>query len=311
MIRFACLVIALAACDGRSASMQLASTVVSSQREPSRNPAELRADYAKRTYPIAEKIPDALLQRVDVREEDIDGNDVYTLTPKEKRSHWHLVYTHGGSFVHGIVGAHWDIIGELITATGATVTVPDYPLAPEHPHPAAHTFLETLYRQLVDQVGAQNLVLIGDSAGGNLALIETLRARDAKLPLPARVILFSPWVDLTMHNPTLRKIQLRDPMLRWYEMAEYGRWWAGEKDRADPWVSPINADLKRLPPVDIYQGTDDILYPDAKLLSEHIKAAGGTVNFHETRGAFHDFMGVTFAPEAKAVYRQIGKDLAR
>lgn len=291
--------------------MQLASTVVSAQREPSRNPAELRADYAKRTYPVAEKIPAALLKRVDVKEEDIAGNHVYTLTPKEKRSHWHIVYTHGGSFVHGIVGAHWDIIGELITATGATVTLPDYPLAPEHPHPAAHAFLATLYGQLVAQVGAQNLVLIGDSAGGNLALIETLQARDAHLALPARVILFSPWVDLTMHNPALKKIQLRDPMLRWYEMAEYGRWWAGDQDRADPWVSPINADLHGLPPVEIFQGTDDILYPDAKLLAERITAAGGTAAFHETRGAFHDFVAVTFAPEAKSVYAQIATSLGR
>jgi acetyl esterase/lipase len=229
----------------------------------------------------------------------VAGCAVHTATPKQGRRPLHIIYTHGGSFVNELMGAHWDIVAALVRATGATVTVPQYPLAPEHTHGAAFAMLEAVYRA---RVGGDPIVLCGDSAGGNLALVQALRYRDLGLPLPARLILFSPWLELTMTNPEIAALQPRDPMLWASELAETGRWWAGDADPTGPLLSPVNAALDGLPQIDIYQGSEDVLAPDARRLRDRS-------NYHETAGAFHVFMGATFTPEAKAVFRQIGQTL--
>lgn len=300
---------ALAGGCSSSVSMKVATAYVQATRPPFRTAAELREEYGKRTYPTVAPMSSSLAKKATVTDATIEGHRVLTFTPKQRPSAWHLVYLHGGSFVHELDTPHWDIIESIIDATGATVIAPVYPLAPEHHADEAQAFLDALYADLVARVGAAHVVLCGDSAGGNLALVTALHARDQKHALPARLILFAPWVDITMSNPDVKYRQLDEPMLRWWDMVEFGRWWAGDADRRAPDLSPVHANLAGLPPIDIYQGSRDILAADARLLRDRIQAAHGRVAYHETPGAFHVFMAVTFAPEAKAVYRQIGRDL--
>ena len=289
--------------------MRFAARVVRWQRGKERTAVDLQREFRHRSPPKAAEIPAALRRLVEVEESRPLGRLVYTLAPKRGRSVWHLIYTHGGSFVNELVGAHWQIIAKLVRATGATVTVPLYPLAPEHSHRDAFALLEAVYRERA--ASGAPLVVCGDSAGGNLALVQALRAKELGLPAPAHVILFSPWLDLAMTNPEIAAIQPRDPMLFAGELAECGRWWAAGEDLAHPLLSPVHAELAGLPPVHIFQGADDVLAPDARLLRDRIAAAGGRVEYHETAGAFHDFMGATFTPEARAVFEQIAATLAR
>ncbi len=291
-----------------SLRMRAAALLVAWRRGPVRTPPEMRRDYFGRNYPPPAPIRVGLRKRAGVGEERIAGCPVYTLTPRRGRSPWHIIYTHGGSFVDAITRYHWDAIEELIRATGATVTVPLYPLAPEHEHPRAHAFLEQVYRGVIARTPADRVVLCGDSAGGNLALVQALRYRDLGLPPPAHVILFAPWVDVTMSHPDIPAIH--DPMLWTAELVETGRWWAGSVDPRDPRVSPLHADLRGLPPIQLYQGTDDLFLPDARVLRDRVQAAGGRIDLHETAGAFHVFMAATFLPEARAVYRQIAAHMS-
>jgi len=98
-------------------------------------------------------------------------------------------------------------------------------------------------------------------------------------------------------------------MLRISAIQQYGRWWAGSADPRTPLLSPINADLRGLPPIQIYIGTDDILLPDARKLRERVVAAGGQIQFYEYPGAFHVFVGATFTPEARDAYRKIAESV--
>ncbi len=278
-------------------------------RDRRRTPEQLLADYRARTYPVPPPAPRGLRAIADVREERVLDRIVYRVTPRTSGSRWHVVYLHGGSFVNELLGAHWDIITSLIRATGCSVTVPIYPLAPEHDHRATFELLDRVYADLIVQYEPARIVLAGDSAGGNLSLVHALRCRDRGQPLPAHLILLSPWVDLTMTNPEAAALEPRDPMLYVSHLIETGRWWAGTEDPRRPHLSPVYADLKSLPPVHIYQGTEDVLCPDARLLRDRITAAGGRVEYHETNGAFHVFMGGPIIPEAKAVYRDIAVKL--
>lgn len=293
-----------------SLGMRIVARYVRWTRGRERDAAALERAYRGRRPPKPARITAGVRRRAEIRETTVAGSPVFTLTPKQGASQWHIVYTHGGSFVNELVRPHWDIIDQLMRVTGATISVPLYPLAPEHRHAETFAMLDAHYRALIATVPAKQVILCGDSAGGNLALGQAIRYRDAGLALPGHLILLAPWLDLTMTNPECVKVQPRDPMLWNGELAICGRWWAGTDDPASPAVSPVHAELRGLPPVQIYQGSDDVLAPDARLLRDRLSAAGVRVEYDETPDAFHVFMGATFAPEAQRVFRRISESLA-
>jgi len=216
-----------------------------------------------------------------------------------------LLYLHGGGFVEPLHWAHWDACASLARATGAQVTLPTYPLCPEHSLEECHEHLLSLYTSLAQGSGVEELIIAGDSAGGNLALCLALQALQVVGAPLRRLILFCPWVDLSMSNPEVDDYATRDPMLTRSTLEEWGRWWAGERSMTDPLVSPLYANLSGLPPTDLFLGEDDMLTPDGLALASVMERAGVEVREHVTAGAFHDFMAVTFTPEAKAVYQMI------
>jgi acetyl esterase/lipase len=206
---------------------------------------------------------------------------------------------------------HWHIIESLIDATGATVTVPMYPLAPEHDFNGAIRMLTDVYRSMINSGHSNRMILAGESAGGNLALVQAMVYRDSHLPPPRMVILLSPWLDASLSDPASLALEKDDPVLRVATLRQSGKWWAGSLAPNDPLISPINGNLAGLPLIQIYQGTHDILLPDARRLRDLIRKAGGQVEYYETPGGFHLFMGATFTPEAKQVYAKIGTTLRR
>ncbi len=123
-------------------------------------------------------------------------------------------------------------------------------------------------------------------------------------------MLFSPWVDATLSDPQVLEAEKLDVMLSIDWLREAGRWWAGDHDPKTPLVSPLYGDLRGLAPIQVYIGTHDLFLPDSRRLNERVLAAGGKIEQHETLGGFHVFMGATFTPEAKEVYRQIAESLA-
>lgn len=292
-----------------SLSMRLTTLLLRAQPKPLADAQTYRHTKRQRTYPRPAPIPDSLQLRAFIREEEVDGQVVYTLKPKEGRSDWHLIYTHGGVFVEALISPHWYIIEQLILQTGATVTVPLYPLTPEHTYREAFGFLTRVYQQVLATTPAEKVVLCGDSAGGNLALTQALHFRDLGLPLPGRLLLFSPWLDLALSNPDIAAIEPHDPMLARPGPREAAGWWAGGDDLSLPLLSPLYADLRGLPPVEVFQGTLDILWPDTQRLAQQVQAAGGTLRLHPSPGAFHVFMAATYTPEAQDVFRQIGQIL--
>jgi len=220
---------------------------------------------------------------------EIGGFDVIRLTPHSGSTGTQLVYLHGGAYVFPLGSAHWKLIETLVAQTGATVTVPKYGLAPEYRADAAYELLDAIYDRLTGPV-----FLVGDSAGGGLALGFAMRLRDTGRPAPAGVILISPWLDITMTNPGIAAIAPRDPILAVPGLVEAGRWWAGARDTRDPLVSPALGSVGNLPPLHFYQGGRDILAPDAIAFA---KKAGAHLTLYP--GAFHGFTRARWTPEAR------------
>jgi monoterpene epsilon-lactone hydrolase len=231
--------------------------------------------------------------------QQVDGCDVITLTPKTGASGIEVIYTHGGSYVHPIVRRHWDLLQGVIERTGATITVPLYKLAPEGSMPEAYDLLDQVYDQVTERASNEHRVfLAGDSAGGGLALGEAIRLRDKGGRQPSGVILFSPWIELTLTNPAIAAHERHDPMLKRQSLADAAKLWTD--DLENPLASQINDSLAGLPPLSIYQGGREILLPDVEALAKKAGAAGTKVHLWIAPRAFHVWIAAGWLPEAKA-----------
>ncbi|TXH05940.1 MAG: alpha/beta hydrolase [Nevskiaceae bacterium] len=201
-----------------------------------------------------------------------------------------VLYLHGGAYVTGGYGSHRKLAAAVGEAAQAQVWSPDYRLAPEHPHPAALNDALAVYRSLLEQgQDPDGLSLVGDSAGGNLALELALAIRAAGLPMPASLVLLSPWTDMSLSGESISTHAGRDPMLS----ADWLRWAAevyrGEVALRDPAVSPLFAGLAGLPPMLIQVGTEEILASDALRLHERARDASVPCELQVFDGLWHVF----------------------
>tara|TARA_Y100000815_G_scaffold232876_2_gene223817 strand:+ start:46099 stop:47001 length:903 start_codon:yes stop_codon:yes gene_type:complete len=249
-------------------------------------------------------IPASLRSMCDVEEFLLQDQKVVQLTPKGKASQDHILYIHGGGYIHELAYAHWLIITQLVKHTNAAVTVPLYALAPEHDHTKATPMMDALYDRIAAGRERKKTFVAGDSAGGNFALGLALRRRDAGKSLPDGLILYSPWLDFELKDKAIRDVEPKDVMLGVEGVLLCGKWWAGDADPASPYFSVINADPKGLPPIAIFHGDLDLLVVDARRFAGLCMSAGVKTTYREYPGGFHVFMAATFTPEARDVYHQ-------
>lgn len=199
-----------------------------------------------------------------------------------------VLYLHGGAYCVGSPATHRAITSHLARRTSARIFVADYRLAPEHPFPAAVDDAVAACRALLRDGGSpRRIAIIGDSAGGGLALATALRLRDLGEPLPAALVLFSPWVDLG--TPDRGVEPPGEAMLSRAWTAECARLYLGGRDSKDPLASPINGDLRGLPPTLVQVGQDELLLPDARRLHSALAAAGVPVELQEYPRRWHVF----------------------
>ncbi len=227
-------------------------------------------------------------------DETIAGTRTFRLRRKDAPSAAkRILYLHGGAYVFDFMASQWSIVTGLVDRTHAEVVAPIYPLAPEHQVEAGLTSVEALYRSLVDEVGAGNVIIAGDSAGGGLALALAHRLRDAEVAPPGALILYFPWLDATLSGADQPELEQTDPVLSIDQLREAGRKWSGNQP-ADHKASPLFADHAGLPPVLVLVGTKDLLLSDARRFS----GLHHTAVLQEFPGMFHGFVCAPI-PEAK------------
>lgn len=184
-----------------------------------------------------------------------------------------LLYFHGGAFLEGITKRHWLLINELVQACNGTIVFPDYPLASEHGYHAIQDFALALYQSVSERFSASRVILLGDSAGGGLALSIALQLRNQGAQLPQALVLYSPWLDLTMNNPQLAELEKFDEILSVQGLKAAAVYYA-QGTLLDDWrISPIYGSFHNLCPIALFTGTHDLLYADAVRFKEHLVAA--------------------------------------
>jgi acetyl esterase/lipase len=220
----------------------------------------------------------------------LNGVRAHVVTTGGARPERTVLHFHGGGYCIGSPRMMRTWAGHLSARAACRVVVPDYRLAPEHPHPAGLDDARAVLDALLGEGAPASIVVSGDSAGGGLALAFVLALRDAGESLPAGCMLASPWLDLCRDRRAVPGLVRRELMLTpdWLEACALA--YAPRADWAAPSVSPLLAGHGGLPPLLIQAGSDELLAPDAEHLAASASAAGVDVTYTRWPGMWHDFV---------------------
>ena len=236
----------------------------------------------------------------------IDGLPAESIvaTPHPQRA---LLYLHGGGYVFGSVATYRRRALRLSYRCRAEVILPDYRLAPEHPFPAALDDAQAAWQWLSSTTSARGpLFVAGDSAGGGLALSLMVRLRDAGARLPDGAVLLSPWTDLMLTGDSIDANAGRDCWLRRAQIAAWAAMYAAGHAQHEPLISPLNANLRGLPPLLLLAGDREILLDDTLRLAERARAVGVPVDVLIGAGMQHDWpLTLPWLEESRRAWRTV------
>ncbi|MDA3851329.1 MAG: alpha/beta hydrolase [Spirochaetaceae bacterium] len=212
-----------------------------------------------------------------------------------------VLFLHGGSFLMGPTQHSWVFLQKICQLSKWGGLMPDYPKAPEWDSQRTLDYMDRLFRELYKTHNPQDIVLIGSSAGGGLALTSLLRLKDQGLPLPARQILISPWLDLSMTYQDTTHLEHRDITLSRPTLLRAAQLYSRKQSLLDPQHSPLQADLSKIPPTMLLTGTEELFVKDCRQLNQSVKDQGGKILYIEKSGLFHSWPIFHMLPESEDI----------
>lgn len=263
--------------------------------------ANTRADYQPQIDLALKRYP------VEIVETHLHDTPCQIVTPKGSNPTAQILYLFGGGFVQGSPEEDLPITAALAVKTNARVIVPHYPLAPEHPFPAALDTVTTLAANILSD--APETLLAGESAGGNLALALTHRLRTKGIQ-PNAIALMSPASDLAYTGDS--GAADRDPVLSAHRIGTVLDAYLQGANPHTPDASPINGPFDAtFPPTFITSGTRDQFLSNCVRLDRTLRNAGAASDLRIWEGLWHVFEFYPEIPEADASLTEIAEFLKR
>ncbi|MCM1385697.1 MAG: alpha/beta hydrolase [Bacillus sp. (in: Bacteria)] len=245
-------------------------------------------------------------KEVEIREleiEDIHGEWISVNRAHMKK--YIILYCHGGGYSTGSSVYARTLTTKFATSTSMDVLCFDYRLAPEHPYPAATQDAMKVWNDLMLLgYGARDIIVAGDSAGGNLALSLVLKLKEEGRLLPRGLVLMSPWTDLTASGKSHTTRADIDPVLNAAYLREMTSNYAAGQDLKNPLISPLFGDYAGFPPTYIQVGDNEILLNDATMLHKKMVKANVSVKMDVFKGMWHVFQMSPF----KTAYEAMDKN---
>lgn len=222
-----------------------------------------------------------------------------------------ILQLHGGGYIGKLRNVHRNMAKMYCDLSrGVCVVSPDYRVAPEHPYPAALEDALSSYEWLLEKgYKAQQILLVGDSAGGGLAMALCLYLKAHGRPLPFGVIAMSPWTDMTASGKSYEINFEKDPLFgKTTDSVLFNRDYVGDENEEKPYISPVFGDFHGFPPMLIQTGSYEMLLSDSIAVAKKAKAAGVEVDLQVYEGMFHDFqMAGELIPESKLAWEEVEK----
>ena len=231
-----------------------------------------------------------------------------------------LLYFHGGAYISGLLASYRNLApGFYEAASGCEVIYLDYHLAPKHCYPTQLNEALDLWEDLTTRQGydPKQIIVGGDSAGGNLTLALLLKLRDLGKTMPRAAFCISAWADMTGSGQSFYYNYGKDVMFgdkgrtlteERKERLLHGKMYCyiGEADRTDPYISPVFGDYHGFPPMFFTAGTHEMLLDDTLRIAEKLKACGVPVTCELQPGMFHIYVVFArFVPEGKISYQRL------
>lgn len=235
----------------------------------------------------------------------------YLRRKENRRKDYVILQLHGGGYIGAMRNAYRSFAGLYSKVSkGMDVLTIDYRVAPENPYPAALEDALESYNWLKDMGWhSRQIMVVGDSAGGGLALALCLYLKDHNRRLPGGLVLMSPWTDMTASGPSYEDNYERDPLFgNSRDSLIYNRDYMGWHDVKDPYISPLFGEYWGFPPILIQAGSVEMLLSDSIGVAYKAKQQGVKVRLSIYKGMFHVFqMGMMMMPESKRAWKEIGR----
>ena len=224
---------------------------------------------------------------VEVSSHRIGDSEALWLAPKDGDRSGAVLYLHGGAYVLGSPRTHRNVASKLARLTSLPVLVPDYRLAPGSRCPAALRDARAAWTHLLEcGLSPERIAIAGDSAGGGLA-VALAQSLAGEIEQPSSVVVFSPWVDLSLSGETIQSLAKSDPMLRPDYLAWAARTYLGGRLANDAEASPLFGEFADFPPLLIQAGGREILLDDAIRLATAARASGTEVRLELEPSLWH------------------------
>ncbi len=239
---------------------------------------------------IETKEPKEIIEQCEIYTYTYMKRNVFVISPKnieENENKKYILYFHGGSYVAEATQNHWTFLENIVKDTGYTVIMPDYPLTPKYNYQDVYNMVEPLYKEMIKTIGSENVILMGDSAGGGLALGLYEKIAEQIVELPIKTILISPWLDVRLQNENIQEVEKQDTILNKEALKVAGITYAGTDGMDSYLVNPIEGNISSLQNIKIFIGTDDILNPDCHVLKEKAEVVNADVEIKEYEKAKH------------------------
>lgn len=179
-----------------------------------------------------------------------------------------LIYLHGGAFVSGPAQHHWDFLERISKKTNFNIWMCIYPKAPENKIEEISINIDQIYQKALINYKSENIILMGDSAGGTLVIALTQRLIINNISLPSKLILISPVLDATFKNEKINEIDKKDKMLSKIGVLSAKSMCSDNLN--DTRISPINGEFKLFPKTYLYIAENDITFPDQLIFSSKL-----------------------------------------
>ena len=250
-------------------------------------------------------MPKRIMRSYSANQQTVKGKNIATFESREKVTNEHVIFFHGGAYIFGASIGHWKLAEDLVKRTKCRMTLIDYPLAPEHHYKETYSMVSDAYEMLLEQYPSADYIFMGDSSGGGIALAFAQKlAKEKHQKLPSKIILLSPWLDLTLSNPAIKKLEKSDHILSVKMLSHVGKLYANGGPQDNYLLSPLYGDFTGLPKTLVFYGTEELLHADC----ERIKTLTNSINqnfiFKELWGMQHDW-AVFPIPERKQLIKEV------
>jgi monoterpene epsilon-lactone hydrolase len=212
------------------------------------------------------------------------------ITYKGESNETIILYLHGGAFAFGSSKTHRALMGHLARLTKCEILAPNYRLTPEFKYPAGLDDCEKVYTRMLEMYPNKKIIVMGDSAGGNLSCALTERCISKNIQLPSKLALMSPWLDLRINSESAKLNQAADSVFNQKDLRSYADLYADGTEMETPEISPLQSkNLSSYPPVLLQVATNELLFPDSEIFAKKLQEAQVNVRFQASDKLFHSW----------------------